>query len=405
MENTVYLLKVDPGANNNKFYTMIPDSEEMFHAEYGRVGLSKQVATYPMTKWNAKYREKLRKGYRDQTDLHSSQISVVGGKGKYETIAEAAIREIVERLQAMAKKVIKENYTVSSDAVTDRMVQEAQRLLDELVKITDVYDFNRKLVELFNTIPRFMTYVASYIAGDTGDFRKIIQREQDLLDTMRTQVQDREVMEVPSGGETGKTILEAHGLRFQETKDSDVQRIMRHLGDLKGQFKNAWCVENIKTQKAFDAYLEENQIDGQRPDVKLYWHGSKNGYWWSIINDGLLLRPTGVVTNGNMFGHGLYFANKAGKSRGYTSLDGAYWTRGTERFGFMALYAVAYGKPYHVYDFDPRYQDFNYQALRRACPQANCLHAHAGSALRNDEIIVYSESQATIKYLVELKAA
>ena len=56
-----------------------------------------------------------------------------------------------------------------------------------------------------------------------------------------------------------------------------------------------------------------------------------------------------------------------------------------------------------VHSFDSKYYDFNYERLQKTCPGANCLHAHAGSMLRNDEIIVYKEDQCTIKYLVELR--
>ena len=70
----------------------------------------------------------------------------------------------------------------------------------------------------------------------------------------------------------------------------------------------------------------------------------------------------------------------------------------------MALMNVAYGKPYDVYSFNSKYYNFNYDALQRVSPGANCLHAHKGSMLLNDEIIVYKEDQCTIKYLVEVKS-
>ena len=69
----------------------------------------------------------------------------------------------------------------------------------------------------------------------------------------------------------------------------------------------------------------------------------------------------------------------------------------------MALMNVAYGTPYDAYSFDSKYYNFNYEMLQKEQPGANCLHAHAGSMLRNDEVIVYKEDQSTIKYLVELK--
>lgn len=64
---------------------------------------------------------------------------------------------------------------------------------------------------------------------------------------------------------------------------------------------------------------------------------------------------------------------------------------------------IAHGKPYNVDRFDSKYYNFNYEALQKACPGANCLHAHAGEMLRNDEIIVYKEEQCSIKYLIELE--
>lgn len=56
--------------NNNKFYIMQsnPDNTS-FTATYGRVGTSGQCAVYPMSKWNQKYNEKIRKGYADVTAL------------------------------------------------------------------------------------------------------------------------------------------------------------------------------------------------------------------------------------------------------------------------------------------------------------------------------------------------
>lgn len=116
-----------------------------------------------------------------------------------------------------------------------------------------------------------------------------------------------------------------------------------------------------------------------------------------------MFKPTNAVITGKMFGYGIYYAPKARKSLGYTSLSGSYWARGNSNSGFMALMDVAYGKPYDVYSFDSKYYNFNYDSLQRTCPGANCLHAHEGSMLRNDEIIVYKEEQCTIHYLIELK--
>ena len=396
-----HLVMVTAGANNNKYYDMKPQGD-MWVATYGRIGSGSQTRTYSKREWDKKYNEKIRKGYIDQTDLIQDLISTEKPtQSEYKEIDNAEIAAIVERLQAMAKKAISENYTVSSNKVTQAMVDEAQNIITGLLNITDVKIFNDELLKLFTTIPRKMSSVSSYIARDNGEFNKIISREQDLLDIMKGQVVQKQVVEETKETKpiNDNTILKHLGLEFEECSNEDIATIKVALGSCSDKFHKAWKVKNLRTQKRFDDFVKENNIK----DVRLLFHGSRNENWWSIINSGLMLRPTNAVITGKMFGYGIYYAPKARKSLGYTSLSGSYWARGSSSSGFMALMDVAYGKPYDVYSFDSKYYNFNYEALQKNCPGANCLHAHEGNMLRNDEIIVYKEEQCTIKYLVELK--
>lgn len=396
-----HLVMVTAGANNNKYYDMTPHGDS-WTATYGRIGSGSQTRTYPMSQWNSKYNEKINKGYVDQTDLVKDLISTEKQKqSEYKEIENKVIAEIVERLQAMARKAISENYTISSNKVTQAMVDEAQTILTSLLSIEDKSEFNNTLLKLFTVIPRKMGSVRSYIAQDDTQFAKIISREQDLLDIMKGQVVQKQVIEEVKDDKPlyDRTILEQLGLEFEECTVEDVARIKVALGSCSDKYHKAWKVKNIRTQKRFDDFVKDNNIK----DVRLLFHGSRNENWWSIINSGLVLRPTNAVITGKMFGYGIYYAPKAKKSLGYTSLSGSYWANGNSSSGFMALMDVAYGKPYDVHSFESRFHTFDYAALQKACPGANCLHAHEGSMLRNDEIIVYKEEQCTIKYLVELK--
>lgn len=398
-----YLVMVTASANNNKYYKQIPNGDS-WTAEYGRVGSSPQRRTYPMGQWDSKYNEKIRKGYVDQSDLVEDLIQVEKPKtdSKYRKIENKVIAEIVERLQNMAKKAISDNYTISSNKVTQAMVDEAQNILTSLLDAKTVEEFNDILLKLFVTIPRKMSNVKYYLANSKDDFAKIIDKEQDLLDVMRGQVVQHKAIDETGQKENEKcdyTILEQLGLEFEECDRNDIATIKAALGSCADKFYKAWKVKNLKTQKRYDEFVKANNIK----DTKLLFHGSRNENWWSIVNSGLMLKPTNAVITGKMFGYGIYYAPKARKSLGYTSLSGSYWARGSSNSGFMALMDVAYGKPYDVYSFDSKYYNFNYEALQRNCPGANCLHAHEGSMLRNDEIIVYKEEQCTIHYLIELK--
>lgn len=396
-----YLVMVTASANNNKYYKQIPHGDS-WTAEYGRVGSSPQRREYPMSQWNSKYNEKIRKGYVDQSELVEDLIQVEKPKqSEYKEIENKVIAEIVERLQSMARKAISENYTISSNKVTQAMIDEAQDVLTSLLTISKVEEFNDVLLKLFTVIPRKMGNVQDYLARTDKDFSSIIQKEQDLLDVMKGQVVQKQIIEESTDDEKQKenTILEQLGLVFEECDKKDIAIIKDALGSCSDKFHKAWRVKNLKTQQRYDDFVKENNIK----DTKLLFHGSRNENWWSIINSGLVLKPTNAVITGKMFGYGIYYAPKARKSLGYTSLSGSYWARGNSSYGFMALMDVAYGKPYDVYSFDSKYYNFNYEKLQQACKGANCLHAHEGSMLRNDEIIVYKEEQCTIRYLIELK--
>lgn len=396
-----HLVMVTAGANNNKYYNMIPKGD-MWTAEYGRIGSGSQMREYPKRQFESKYNEKIKKGYIDQTDYVKDLITEdVSEESKYLPITNPEIASIVRRLQDMAHEAIEANYTISACKVTQAMVDEAQSIITNLLSVTDVELFNQELIKLFTTIPRKMYTVNGNIAKSKDDFNKIISREQDLLDVMAGQVVEKKACIEKQDNTLGakQTILDSLGLVFEECTIDDIATIKVALGNCSDRFYHAWRVKNLKTQDRFDSFIRNNDIK----DVRLLFHGSRNENWWSIIQNGLMLRPTNAIINGKMFGYGIYYAPKARKSLGYTSLSGSYWARGNSKSGFMALMKVAYGKPYDVYSFDSKYYRFNYDELQRNCAGANCLHAHEGNMLRNDEIIVYKEDQCTIQYLVELR--
>lgn len=399
-----YLVMVTGDTNHNKYYKQIPHGDT-WTAEYGRVGSSSQRREYPMSQWDKKYNEKIKKGYVDQSNLVQDLIHKQATKSQYKEIENKNIASIVNRLQEMANQAIADNYTISSNSVTQAMVDEAQSILTDLTVIQDIDFFNQTLLKLFTTIPRKMSDVSQFLAKTSNDFGSIIEAEQDLLDVMRGQVVQKQTVDANDEQQYDYTILEKLGLIFEECDQNDILKIKSALGSCSDKFYRAWRVKNIRTQKRFDDFVKSENIH----NIKTLWHGSRNENWWSIINNGLVLKPTNAVITGKLYGIGIYFAPKARKSLGYTSLSGSYWARGNQQFGFMALMEVGYGVPYDVYDFNSKYYDLNYEKLQNYKNGANCLHAHAGaslggySSLKNDEIVVYREEQCTIKYLVELR--
>ena len=398
-----YLILVSGSVNSNKYYNCFPEGSR-FRVEYVRVDSTKTTMYYPISKWDSQIKSKLKKGYQDITDLKTDlvqEISSANPESPYKEIENAVVRAIVEKLQSLARKTIQRNYTVKASAVTQDMVDAAQEIIDELANSHFTIEaFNDILLRLFTVIPRKMGNVRDYLANKPEDFARIISKEQDLLDVMRGQIYAKpEVETTESVEKKSQTILEELGLEMEEANDDDVAMIKFLMNESAGKFRKAWKVKNIKTQERFDKFVAENNIR----DTRLLFHGSRSENFWSIIKTGLVLRPTNAVITGKMFGMGCYFSPKCQKSIGYTSLSGSYWVRGNNNVAYMALFEVAYGTPYNVYNFDNKYYSLDYNKLQQFKPCANCLHAHADKGmLRNDEIVVYKEDQITIRYLIEI---
>lgn len=392
------LVMVTTGANHNKYYEMIPNADgSTFTVKYGRVGANPQVRAYGSYDFNKKYREKLNKGYVDQTHLVMEKVNKI--QKKYKDISDKGVFDIVNRLQEMANKAISSNYTVSADEVTQRMVDSAKEQLNRLANVSSVNDFNEILLGLFTIIPRKMGKVANYLANDVKDFEKLVQNEQDLLDVMAAQVkQIAKTSDEDEGVE--QTLLEDLGISVKPATDKEKEKIKKMIGRMGSKFKDAWVVDNKETRKAFNKHKKELG----KPEVKQLFHGSRNENWWSIVNNGLSLNPNAVIT-GKMFGQGIYFANVAAKACGYTSNRGSRWANGSDSTGFLAVYDVIYGTPYMVDQRGKKgYADsyITYDKLQKMQAGADCLHATKDCGLLNDEIIVYKETQSTVKYLVEL---
>lgn len=397
-----YLIMVTT-ANNNKYYNLFPEDGQ-FRVEYGRVDATKTTAYYPMSKWDAQIKSKLKKGYQDVTDLKKDlveEISSINPETPYKEIENAAVKAIVEKLQSLARETINKNYTVKASAVTQDMVDAAQKIIDALANLCSTVDeFNENLLKLFTVIPRKMGNVRDYLASDKDEFAKIISKEQDLLDVMRGQIYVKpEIEETSPVEKKQQTILEELGLAMEEATKDDVALIKTLMKESADKFRKAWRVTNLKTQDRFDKFVADNNIK----DTRLLFHGSRSENWFSIIKTGLMIRPSNAVYTGSMFSDGIYFAPKCAKSIGYTSLSGAYWTRGGNNTAYMALFEVAYGTPHVIYQHDSSCYHLNYDVLQKKTPKCHCLHAKADRGmLRNDEIVFYRNDQMTIKYLIEI---
>ncbi|MCC6726750.1 MAG: WGR domain-containing protein [Saprospiraceae bacterium] len=392
--------------NNNKFYDMRESANGTFTVSYGRVGATSVTKEYPIAEWQSKFNEKIRKGYVDHTSM------VVGGAAdaEFAEIPDEAVRHLLDELMSSSRQSIFRNYNVAADQVTKLQVEKAQALLDQLVQQLrlglDVAAFNERLLELYKVIPRKMKNVREHLvqsASTAAELEAIEQQlaeEQATLDVMRGQVEmvQEQLAQSP---EKRLTVLEAIGMQVEPVNDADlVHQIKRLMGSQSGKFRRAYKVTNLRTQTLFDKYVATSK----HPEVRLFWHGSRNENWFSILKTGLVLRPANAVITGKMFGYGLYFADKCRKSLNYTSLDGTFWAKGSEKKAWLALYDVHIGHPLVIKNHEAWCTQLTGERLQERGKDYDSVFAKGGADLVNNEYIVYNERQCTVRYFVEIGA-
>lgn len=415
-------VSVDNGMtdNSNKVYIMEELSDGKIKCEYGRVGKNMTTVFKNKHEWDKTLREKTssKKGYTDVTEFLTEKVVDVkdgSSKSKTDEIKNSAVKKLIDELMAFANKSIAKNYKVTQDAVSEQQVNAAQEIIDKIGAIL-ILDVDKKLVndmllKLYTIIPRKMDNVRDYLLNEINDAnalekaQKFIGQEQSTLDTMAGQVelikQQKEAAEkaakAPDEEVSEVTILDQMGLSVETEEDKDTLALITKLmGPNAHQIKKVFKVVNKKTQKIFDKHYAATPVKKKR----FYWHGSRNENWFNILQTGLLIRPSGAIHTGSMFGDSLYFASKSQKSIGYTSLRGSYWARGGDNKAYLALFDVHIGNQKHIYKHDSSCYKLNYNDLQKE--GFDSVYAHGGADLRNDEYIVYNAAQCTVSHLIEI---
>lgn len=392
--------------NNNKFYNMIEnEGAGTFTAEWGRVDSTKTTKVYPMKEWDAKYRDKTstKKGYTDVTHLYTEAISTNSTTTVDETFIsnDMWVKKLIEDLQRYANKTISENYKVSTKNVTQKMINEAQLIIDDISKTystklsKDV--INSLLLKLFIVIPRKMGHVKDYLVNDDDNkerVAKIIDNEQSILDSLAGQVLiQNDNTEVTKDDIKKVGLLDSMGISVEHVDDAKViAKVKKLMGDSSNKFSRLFEVKNFKTEETYKKLKIENE--------ELLWHGSRSENFIKIMQTGLLIRPSGSVYSGSMYGDGIYFATKASKSIGYTSLSGSRWASGRNNVAYLAIFSVNLGKQKIVH----RHSSECYGFGEKNIAPYNSVFAKAGISLINDELIIYNTNRCTIKYLIEIKS-
>ena len=424
--------------NRNKYYNMFEQDNGTFIARYGRVGADKEAEdTKDISKWDSTYKEKTQRKkepYTDKTDNYIGEAKVVttgGAAKKNEMFAPTRHFDTVSFIKELmnhANISVQQNYDVNVTAVTRAQVAAAQALLDKLSAMakpgqrTD--DLNQTLMDLYMTIPRKMKNTKFHLflsddkitqalmsrqgeAGSTKDdmligtkqgVSQLISLEQDTLDVMAGQVNTHLVEEAADAGSSKTDLLTNLALDCVPVTAQEAETIKKRMGTDARRFIRAYRVNNGNTSIKFDKHVKE--VKNKKSD--LMWHGSRSENWWSIFQQGLLIRPSGATHTGSMFGDAIYGASKASKSINYTSINnaGRSYTSGGARKAYLALYDFHLGNQYEIGKWKSEHSSLSLNKLKQL-GDYDSVYAKAGYDLVNDEFMIYRPQQCTIRYLIE----
>ncbi len=381
--------------NNNKFYEMIWKGGSDFTVNYGRVESTATTVTYPYSMWTTKYNEKVKKGYKDVTDLITVQVvKDVKTSTPLEDIKEKRVNEFMLLMKAYTDRLVSTTYSVKAEAVSQKQVDAAQKILDELNAMDHKkwQLVNEKLVELYTVIPRRMGHVNDYILPNIT-LTQTLANEQFNLDAMAAQVsliKPKSSKQAKADTKKSQNMLDKLGITMAEAK------VYKEIDYLLKQSHGRKVHAIFEVNKPVEDADFNGWLAGQKDkSTRVLIHGTRCTSVIPILEIGLKIRPTGGnhQFSGKAYGDGNYFSEHMQKSLNYT---------GGDPDKVILVYEVHTGNPF-VYDGWFRGNSFplTYKELQKR--GFDSTFVKAGHGLLNSEIIAYNEQQNRIKYIIWLK--
>lgn len=385
-------------ANNNKYYEMTWDGvSSNFNVKYGRLESTATTGTYPISQWNSKYNEKVKKGYKDVTEYVTTTVTTQAPQTTNTDLGKIT-DQIVNNFMNLMKKytdgLVSKTYSVKAVSVTQKQVDDAQKVLDDLSTIDrkKEKEINDKLIELYMIIPRYMSHVSNHLLPNINLDKTLVQ-EQDNLDAMASQVKMIATQKEPKKTvkKTKNTILDLLGITMKEAKPGkDVQYLIDQVQKSGRKVESYFEVTKPSENKVFEDWLSKQKDKSTR----ILIHGTRCTSVIPILEQGLKIRPAGNFQfSGKVYGDGNYFSEVVQKSLGYV---------GHDPDKVLLVYEVHTGNPF-VYDGWYRGNSFTLNYKELSSRGYDSTYVKAGHGLLNTEIIAYKEEQCKIKGIIWLK--
>jgi len=406
--------------NSYKYWNGKLYDDESWTAEWGRVGCENpESGTWNgASKFESKVREKLgpKKGYTEQKTIGEAVASSGSGtivkNSDLHAVARAQLLKssspVLDRLikrfvDANVHKITSSTqitynsttglFTTPLGIVTMEGLTEARDLLAKIAPRVRARrygaDTDKILCDYLRIIPqalgmkRFST--ETVIPDDNA-----LQKQNDLIDSLESSYQATLVAPAPKAGAPVKAQEQVFKVDLDVLSDAAERTRLERFFEASKKHQHGY--DNVRVREIFRVTIHDmaNAFEAKTTPVKEVFHGTSQANCLSILKSGLKVSPPSTAAiAGKMFGNGIYGAINSTKSLGYTF--NRWGQGGVGDAGWLFICDFAMGRIF---------------TTQGSCNQPSghdSVWAKAGHSLSNDELIVYRNSQATIKYLLECK--
>lgn len=390
LDRTFTYTDLSEQSNNNKYWRIIVDDEGNVKTEWGRIGFSSQSKDFGkrgIEFANTKIKEKTDKGYEEQDIIRNG--TTVSKTIDFQHISDnPLVQNFVNKIFMSNKHNILTNTTLTYNTnsglfetplgiVTPITISKARTILEEMARSIKEpnSDFAQIISKYFQLIPHNIGMKPNLSIW--FNLQKI-KDESAMLDALQSSY---ESIISNINPDKGKTLdVEIKHVNNQAEADKIEEQYEKSKSDYHVDRKRYKIINIYKISlPQISTIVDDNIID--------VFHGTGEGNLLSILVNGLRISPpSSTYISGKMFGNGIYGAINSTKSIGYTNV-------GHNQSGWIFICDFIMGKyyvPSRIIDSPP--QEYNsVWAKRNSC------------GLIHDELIVYQNNRAKIKYLLEIK--
>jgi poly [ADP-ribose] polymerase len=406
--------------NNNKYWTAKQFDDGNWSAEWGRVGCAKpDSGTWADSKkkMDSVVRSKLRDGYTEAKTIGEGVTASSGGGVVRDANLHAQARQDLLKnanpvLEKLIKRFVDANvHTITANTqitfnsttglfatplgiVTPEGLTDARDLLAQIAPLVRKSKFTPEadalLCKYLRIIPQSLGMkrftVQTLIPNDNA-----LQKQNDLIDALESSYQAMQSAPAPKADAT-KKVASVFQVDLDVLKDYNERKRLENFFEKSKKAQHGY--DNIHVREIFSVNIHDmtNAFETKLGNNQEVFHGTSQANCLSILKSGLKVSPPATAAiAGKMFGNGIYGAINSTKSLGYSM--GRWGQGGVGDAGWLFICEFAMGKTEIVHD----------SRWAGASRGYDSIWAKAGSALRNDELIVYRNPQVKIKYLLECK--